>query len=387
MRGTVTLGQASLTLERDVTGRSAEYLDVKGSEGVWQTEMARIPVEVVAGEGGRPTIRVGPAVVDAMVALGGTPVRVTLASGEGPDQVGALKIDRELLGSAARDAGRGTRIATASRPAAAAPAAVAPPETPAVEVRNSVSVEPAPEGPSAVQLPMEPEGPAPERRSRWARLAAGVAGVLLLLGAGVWAYFHCLLPGLAPAGCGVAPALAGPAGAGGSPGASVPPVQDAEPPATTGGAGPVEDPGQAPPPPAEKPVRCVNMGAEECLALADATFQAGDLGRARQLYQSAARLGAVAANVKLARMYDPDGWSASASPAAQADWETAAYWYEEAARAKDVGGLLGAGRLLCRFGRSEIERRRALDFLREARERGAGPEAEALAQACGGGAR
>ncbi|SUS07088.1 hypothetical protein DF3PB_3760001 [uncultured Defluviicoccus sp.] len=80
-------------------------------------------------------------------------------------------------------------------------------------------------------------------------------------------------------------------------------------------------------------------------------------------------------------MYDPETWSAAASPAPAADWETAVYWYETAARAGDGAGLLGAGRLLCREAKSDIERRQGLKYLREAETKGVA-EAKALIPAC-----
>ncbi len=81
-------------------------------------------------------------------------------------------------------------------------------------------------------------------------------------------------------------------------------------------------------------------------------------------------------------MYDPEGWSADQSPAPKPDWDTAAYWYEEAARGGDQAGRQGAGRLLCRFGSGDFERGRGLQLLREASQQGA--DVQALIEACGG---
>jgi TPR repeat protein len=102
---------------------------------------------------------------------------------------------------------------------------------------------------------------------------------------------------------------------------------------------------------------------------------------ARQLLQQAGQMGSADASNLIARMYDPETWRADASPLAQPDWETAVYWYEIAARADDVSGKLGAGRLLCQHSSIDFDRKRGLDYLRQAAAAGSA-EAKPLLTVC-----
>lgn len=123
---------------------------------------------------------------------------------------------------------------------------------------------------------------------------------------------------------------------------------------------------------------------DTCLAAADAAVKGGKAEDGRQFYQKAARLGSSAANVRIAEMYDPDTWSAATSPEEKPNWDTAAYWYEEAERQNDRGGRIGAGRVLCKYAPDAFQQRRGLEFLRKALEGGAGEDVQALITECEG---
>jgi TPR repeat protein len=80
-------------------------------------------------------------------------------------------------------------------------------------------------------------------------------------------------------------------------------------------------------------------------------------------------------------MYDPETWSAEASPVAAASWETAVYWYEKAARQGDGTGQLHAGKLLCQNASTEFEKTQGRDYLDQASKAG-NPEAQTLLADC-----
>jgi hypothetical protein len=114
------------------------------------------------------------------------------------------------------------------------------------------------------------------------------------------------------------------------------------------------------------PRNCSGFDGETCLAMATKAVQSGRLDMARQLMQEAGNLGAKKAFIHLAHMYDPTTWAIDKSPAEKADWETAAYWYEEAARVGDSEGMLGAGRLYCENAQDAAFRLHGADLLRKA---------------------
>jgi len=321
-----------------------------GHGGQWQATVVWHLAEATTTEGDSLSVRLGPDLVDPIVALPPTVAfRLGLRVGD-LKQEATLRIAPSLLGT---NAGAVTRPS----PDAALPKAPEPP----------VPIAPTPsalDGPPelATAPPEEPAPPAPEPRPRWIGLL-GIVALLALVAGGLFAYFNCLIPPFGPAQC-----------------AASKPVTQENPGTTAPPQAPAPTPEPAPAPP--RPDNCAKLGAEDCLALADGALQGKQTERARQLFQEAARLGAVAANLRLAQMYDPEGWSAERSPVSTPDWETAAYWYEEAARAQDPAGLQGAGRLLCRHGKTDFERSRGLGFLREAAAKGA--EVRTLINDCGG---
>jgi TPR repeat protein len=114
-------------------------------------------------------------------------------------------------------------------------------------------------------------------------------------------------------------------------------------------------------------------------------LEARRLEPARQLLQQAAKLGATEASLRLAEMYDPKTWSSDQSPVEQPDWETASYWYEEAARGGEARGMIGAGRLYCEFAVDPVFIERGLEWLRKAATApDAGAEVKKLLTACEG---
>jgi len=320
-----TVGRLEFRLERNQG--SAPFL---GRDGSWQAqeywhEVDAGPVgigegrDIEAAPAQAPAIPheipVGPEIVDPIVSQAHSVVfRLTL-SVDGARYPCVLRIQRPLLGSGAY---------FEARPAPAPQAEPEPVPEPA----------PVPEPqPMPAPEPEPPPGPVPApvpRSSR--RLWFGFALLPVLGGVGAWAWWDCRIPALPGPRC----QTSGPK-----------PEQNAE----------VQ--------PLSPPQHCTGLSAEDCLAAAEKSLAARQPDAARQLFQEAAELGAPKAYIQLARMYDPDTWSAETSPAANADWETAAYWYDEAARTGDKDGRLAAGRLYCRNTRDPAFLSHALELLRK----------------------
>ncbi|MEW6037393.1 MAG: hypothetical protein AB1648_03960 [Pseudomonadota bacterium] len=271
-------------------------------------------------------IPVGPEIVDPIVSQAHSVVfRLTL-SVDGARYPCVLRIQRPLLGSGAYFE---ARPAPAPQPV--------PEPAPVPEPEFIPAPEPVPE-----PIPAPVAGSA---RRAWIGLV-----LLLLAGAGGWAWWDCRIP--YPPG---------------------PRCQPVEP--KTEQKSEVE--------PISPPRHCTGLSAEDCLAAAEKSLAARQPDAARQLFQEAAGLGAPKAYIQLGRMYDPDTWSAETSPATNADWETAAYWYDEAARTGDKEGMLRAGRLYCRNSRDPAFLSHALELLRKAVAEAPGDAAaEALLKEC-----
>lgn len=276
--------------------RNQDALPYLGPNGRWQAQEAWHPVASAAPTGETVVeLPVGPEIVDALVEQPQHVMcRLSVDCGGGP-QAGALKLQRPLLSSRAQGF-------------VAASVAV---ETPAPEPEPEVLVDEVPDE-SPVVPPAEPES-LERDRSRWRIVLWTAIPLLLLAAVGGWLWWDCRVPGL---------------------------------------PGPQCSPGDAPeaavtPPVETLPRNCAGLDGEACLALAIRATDTGQLEQARQLLQEAGGLGAVKAYVRLAQMYDPGTWAADRSPVARPDWETAAYWYDEAARSGDDEGKLGAGRLYC----------------------------------------
>lgn len=307
-----------------------------GDQGGWQaTEAWLVPSRFDAHEDG-VAIPVGPNVIDAIVALPPSAAyQLGVIAGESAPQTATLKVSRALLGSGAAGSPQSERTtlplsttSPATAPARSEPAAPEPisPVVPVTEERGVEKI--APVG----------ESPAGAPRRRLTPLFA-VAALLVLGGGAAAAWYRCLVPGIGPAHC------------------------------------------ESQPPEDGDPTDCTGLGGDDCFALAVRVVERGELVPGRDLLQQAATLGSVEANLRLARMYDPDHWSADTSPAPEPDWQTAAYWYEHAAEKGNAEGMIGAGKLPCQHATTSFERKQGLDYLRRAKEAGAA-DAEAWIQEC-----
>ncbi|QXP87510.1 tetratricopeptide repeat protein [Methylococcus capsulatus] len=276
-------------------------------------------------------IPVGPEIVDPIVSQPPSVVfRLTL-SADGARYPCVLRIQRPLLGS-------GAYFEAKPAPAPQAEPESVPEPVPVPEPEPIPAPAPSPE-------PVPPPVPRPSRG-----LWLGFALLLALAGAGAWAWWDCRIPALPGPQCQTATPKT---------------EQNAE-------AQPVSP-----------PQHCTGLSTEDCLAAAQKSLAARQPDAARQLFQEAAELGAPKAYIELGRMYDPDTWSAETSPAANADWETAAYWYDEAARTGDRDGRLGAGRLYCRNTQDPAFLSHALELLRKAVAEAPGDAAaEAVLKEC-----
>lgn len=305
-----------------------------GASGAWQATEAWHAVGAIERAGAELVVRVGPEIVDPVVTQP-TTVAYLLTVAAGVSRAsGTLKVTRPLLGSGAahEDEPRPDPAAEEAARLAAARAA----EEEAARRRAAVPEPPPP-------ITVYPE-PVPVQPRRWGPLLAVFALAVLGLGAG-GAWWSCMLPGFGPARC-----------ASDEPAPKEPEAEDTlpatEPPAAVAGSS------------------CSGLDAAACLAKAEQALADGKLEPARQLFQEAAGLGSVEANNRVARMYDPETWAKESSPVGEADWETAVYWYEAAAKQNDVAGKSGAGRLLCQNAGTSFERKRALEYLKAAAEAG-----------------
>lgn len=289
-----------------------------GESGTWQKSEAWHTADDFDEGTESVVLRVGSRLVDAIV---GQPPSVayqmTIEVAAASPQVGILAIRGPLLGSGA-----------AAEPSQPAPAAVIP--EPVVE-------EPPPEPPVVEETPLEPEAPsAAPSRSPWPLIAA--AAVLLLALTGAIAWYLCWIPGVQGPSCSTETVVVD-----------------------------------------EGAFDCTGLGGDACYEVAQRALAAGDLETARQLCQFASDLGSNDATLCVAHMYDPQTWSAKESPVSEANWETAAFWYERAAENGSVEGQLGAGRLMCQNASSSFERKRGRAYLEQAAEGGAEGVNEVLA--------
>ncbi|VUX45426.1 hypothetical protein DF3PA_120028 [Candidatus Defluviicoccus seviourii] len=333
-----------------------------GTGGRWQATETWHSVTAMTAEGDDLLIPVGPEIVDAIVAQ---PSRVAyyLTVATGVQKQGATLTVHRLLGSGAaaddqaererlqreaEERERQEREAERLRQEEAERARLDEAERLRREQEEATVLAAQRQAAEPIAPVFEPE---PQRR-RW-MLALIPAVLVLSVAAVAGSWYACLIPipGLVPARC------------------------------TAESAAETAQPSAEAPAAVASPSSCAGLGADECIRLAETALSEKRLEPARQLFQQAVQLGGAQAAVALGRMYDPETWSAAASPAPAADWETAVYWYETAARAGDGAGLLGAGRLLCREAKSDIERRQGLKYLREAETKGVA-EAKALIPAC-----
>jgi TPR repeat protein len=113
-----------------------------------------------------------------------------------------------------------------------------------------------------------------------------------------------------------------------------------------------------------------NPVAEAALAKAKELDGQGKRDFAMLVYQYASRQGSAAASLTLGRMYDPDTWSKETSPMERPDAETAAYWYEPAARAGNVEAQRRLGKILTALPQGGIQKDKGKEWLAKAAEAG-----------------
>lgn len=311
-----------------------------GPEGRWQATVYEHDANAEASEGG-VSVTLGPWFVDAIIEQSPAvlyQLSVTASTGK---QAGSLRVDRQrLLGSKAESRTRQPPAPVVDRAGEPEPEPETEAERPLVEA-----------APVVVEVPVPPP-----RRPR-SRLPLVILSVLVLAAAGLggWLWWDCRIPWLAPRHCppdGVAPP-------------PPPPLPPAE--------------------PAPEPATCAGLDANACLAVGVKALEARRLEPARQLLQQAAKLGATEASLRLAQMYDPKTWVSDRSPVEQPDWETASYWYEEAARGGEARGMIGAGRLYCELAADPVFIERGLEWLRKAATApAAGAEVKDLLKNCEG---
>lgn len=351
----------SLDLSLKCNDAKAPFLSTGGK---WQATEAWQSAAAMTAEGDDLLIPVGPEIVDAIVAQ---PSRVAyyLTVATGAQKQGATLTVHRLLGSgaAADDQAERERLQREAEERArqereaerlrreqeeAERARLDEVERLRRQQEEATVLAAQRQAAEPIAPVLEPEPP----RRRW-MLALIPALLVLSVAAVAGSWYACLIPipGLVPARC------------------------------TAESAAETAQPSAEVPAAVASPTSCAGLSVEDCIRLAETALSEKRLEPARQLFQQAVQLGGAQAAVALGRMYDPETWSAAASPATAADWETAVYWYETAARAGDGAGLLGAGRLLCREAKSDIERRQGLKYLREAETKGVA-EAKALIPAC-----
>ena len=315
--------------------------------GVWQASEAWFTVGDIVAEDSASFIRVGPEIVDPIVGQPPTVAyRLTIATASHRGKPTVMTVNRGLLGSRAAagpevdaDVARGEADALRNRQAEEEERRRREAEEEALRRFREEEAEHRHAPPPPV-----PEPPPPPPRRRWPLIAAGVAPlVLAAVAAGAW--FGCLVPGFGPASC-AAPQPSPPV-----------PEQTAD-------------------------LSCAGLTPDACYEAAKRALADKKLERGRQLCQRAAALGSVEANLCVARMYDPATWTQADSPAPRADWETATYWYETAAKQGNTAGLAGAGRLLCEDATTDFEHQRGLDYLRQALAKGGDPALQQQIAVC-----
>lgn len=325
-----------------------------GSDGRWQAAEAWHSVAAGRPDGtGALVVPLGPAVIDPIV---GQPTNVTylltVAVGA-TKQATPLKVIRPLFGSGAA-AGTADAAIGAEPPDDAARQAEEEARLRAEEEarRRSAEEESARlaheeaerrrlADEAAQQAALDDARKAGRRRTA---LFAGLGLALVLAAAAGGGWYGCVIPGFAAGRCQAA-----------------------------------KTPSPLPVP--EASLSCTGLDAAGCYQVGERALQQKQLEPARQLLQQASGLGSAEASIALGRMYDPDTWSAETSPATQPNWETAAFWYEKAARQGNVAAKVKAGRLMCKNAKDDLERGQARAYLEQAANAGDG-EARQLLPTC-----
>jgi len=342
-----------------------------GGGGNWQATEVWHPAEVVDRDDAAMVIAIGPEVVDAVVAQPANVALRLMLSADDAREMGTLRIIQPLYGSSAaggpddaalleqqkreaeekrREEDENRRRAEEEeerrRQAALEDERLRQEAEAAQRAEDAEVAEPPEETSPAAVAAVDRDG----KGKRIGLIAAAIA-LLAVAGAGAGAWFSCLVPGFGPASCHGA-------------------TEEA---ASTG----------AEPAPDAAALTCAGLtSGSDCYAVAEKALTQKKLEPARQLFQQAASMGSVEANIAVARMYDPKTWSAEASPVASPNWETAAFWYEKAARQGDQLAQRETGRLLCGNAGTGFEKRQGRTYLEKAAEAG-DTEAKALIETCG----
>lgn len=293
-----------------------------GTGGQWTTQPVRHAMGAASSEGPARLLRLGPDIVDPIATLPPNCLVLMGVEAEGVKEQGRVTV-RGLLASSAA----GERVESGVRTVRQAdpdPVVVVDPESDP-EPMPPLRAEPLDQQPPFIPLTPIVGDPTDlvdrPRRTSPGVVILGVVLVLILV-AGGW-YFS----GLPPFGKGVeAPA---------APVAAAP-----EPAAPVAVNGPIDSRE------ALSRYLATNPTAEAATAKAGELASQGHLDFAMLAHQYAARLGSTESAVALGHMYDPDTWSKSISPMDKPDAETAAYWYEPAAKAGNVEAERRLGKIL-----------------------------------------
>ncbi len=365
------LGQASGPIDFSLR-RNQGNQPFLGNGRMWQATEAWHAAGDVIADGDTLVIPVGPEFVDPIV---GQPTNVayqlTIAAGTSK-KVSSLNVRQPLFGSGAAAPDESAAIEQQRRDDEARRAAEDEKrrlrEAEEEEARRHAAEQEAARravtDAEARQLSEQQDRPIAEpetqpstspagTKKRWPMIAAIVA-LLVLVGGGAGAWFGCLIPGFRPAACKID---------GSSP--APPDASESKSEASRDGE-----------------LSCAGLSdGAACYRVAQKAIEQKKLEPARQLFQQAASLGSIEANLAVARMYDPETWSAEASPVEKPSWETAVFWYEKAARQGDVAAQVGGGKLLCKNAITDFEKSQGRTLLEQAANTG-NAEAKALVADC-----
>ncbi|KAF0222777.1 MAG: hypothetical protein FD176_2454 [Rhodospirillaceae bacterium] len=317
------LGQMRLTR---INGKTS-----LGADRHWHNEEQWLPLPELFGEGNALVGRVGPDVVDPLALLGPSDIVGLTVRVGGREEEGRVKTDK-LFGSHLQ--------------ASMAPAAeiVAPPPEPVPVPEPEPEPEPEPHPiPEPVFAGEPPISSLPAERNT-SKLPLIAAGIAVLLVAGAIAAYVLLF----------------------SKKDEAPMAQDNATPVTQTAEAPSEINTR------EDLAKYIQATpeADKAHQMALKLVERGKLDFAMLLFQHAARGGSAEAGLAVARMYDPESWSAKTSPMPQADAETAAYWYEPAAQAGNVEAQRQLGKIMVGLTPSGFQHDKGRDWLKKATESG-----------------
>ncbi len=336
----VSGGAPSGPVDLCLQGNQANY-GYLAVDGRWQAQEFWHELPPPRIEGPLVMIELGPELMDPVATLPPIVALQARLRWEGREDRGVVKLVRPLYASsAAGTMPSGARNTAVHGPVATPAAAVAIPESPAADVPPADA--PPPEEP-IVPPPAPVPAPPPAPARRWP-LAAAVVVLLLAAGLGA-AYYAGLLT------------LGGPGGEAASavpvaPGSAATP-QEAAPPAIASLAD-------------VKRYLETGPAADAAAATAAQLVAGGKPDLALLLHQYAARAGRTESSVAVARMYDPDTWTAQSSALPQPDAETAAYWYEAGALAGSVEAQRQLGKILVALNPAGFQRDKGREWLGKA---------------------